>query len=86
MTRRKIPKLEPGELPYNKRVTLTIKEYQRLLRSKRDASLRNVVLRYNVYQETIRDYINRAMLREEFAAARQRLSPSKEKVLEGYVK
>ena len=85
MTRRKIPKLQAGELPWATRLELAVDEYKTTYTETRKVSFRSVGKRYNIHQENIRDRIVRgSKSRKAVAQDRQRLIPTEEDVLEEY--
>ena len=85
MTRRKIPKLQAGELPWATRMELAVDEYKTTYTETGKVSFRSVGRRYNIHWENIRDRIVRgSKSREAVAQDRQRLIPAEEDVLEEY--
>jgi hypothetical protein len=87
MTRRKIPEIQPGKIPWEERVLLAVDEYHTTLASKGDASFRALGRRYNVAWSTIRNRVIRGhKTRKQYAIARQRLTPGEELALEGWCK
>lgn len=82
MTRRKIPKLQAGELPWATRVQLAIDEYKSTYTKRGWASFRDVGGKYDVAWTTIRDRVEGgAISRKLKIQSRQRLTPAKEDVL-----
>ena len=87
MTRRKIPKIQPGETSHDDKLLLAVTEYKRVWDIKGDASFRSISARYGVHWETLRNRIIRGQgTREEYGKLRQRLTPAEEKVLWEYCK
>ena len=86
MTRRKEPKLQPGELPASVQIQLAIEDYNTILAKKGQASIRDIARRRNIPYKTLRDRISlcTAKSRELDAQARQRLTVAEEEVLEEY--
>ena len=85
MTRRKIPKLQAGELPWATRLELAVDEYKTTYTETGKVSFRSVGRRYNIHWENIRDRIVRgSKSRKAVAQDRQRLTPAEEDVLEEY--
>ena len=72
MTRRTIPALQPGELPYEEKLALAIDNYQREKQLNPNASLRKFGRAYGVHWERIRDHVYRGTeIRKQWAEARQ---------------
>jgi hypothetical protein len=85
MTRRKIPKLRPGELSQDKLIMLIIKGYNTKLLQKGRSSIQYHAKRHGILYETLRGRIIRgAKSRRNWARARQRLTVAEEEVLEEY--
>jgi hypothetical protein len=85
MTRRKIPKLRPGELSQDELIILAIEDYNIELTLKRRLSIRQYIKRRGILYETLRDRIlYGAKSRKNFTEARQRLTVAEEEVLEEY--
>jgi hypothetical protein len=86
MTRRKEPKLQPGELPALVQIQLAMEDYNTLLTKKGEASFRDIAKRRGIPWETLRDRIilRIAKSREEDAQDRQRLIVAEEEILEEY--
>jgi hypothetical protein len=86
MTRRKEPKLQPGELPALVQIQLAMEDYNTLLTKKGEASFRDIAKRRGIPWETLRDRITlrTAKSREEDAQDRQRLIVAEEEILEEY--
>jgi hypothetical protein len=64
---------------------LAIDTYQALKEKEGKASIMNIAKEYDIAWETLRDRLyNGAGSREEYAKARQRLTPIEEKVLKEY--
>jgi len=58
MTRRKTPKLQPGELSQDKLITLTIENYNTELIQKGRLFIRDYTKRRSILYETLRDRIS----------------------------
>jgi hypothetical protein len=87
MTRRKIPKSQPGGTSHDDKLLLAVTEYKRVWDMKGDASFRGISARYGVHWETLRNRVIRGQgTREEYGKLRQRLTPAEEKVLWEYCK
>jgi hypothetical protein len=87
MTRRKIPKFQPGEIPREERILLAVEEYKATEKAKGEASFRAIGRRYDIAWPTLRNRIVRGQgTREEYGKLRQRLTPAEEKVLWDYCK
>ena len=86
ITRRKEPKLQPGELPALVQIQLAIEDYNTLLAEKGEASFRDITKRHGIPWETLRDRITLCMAksREEDAQDRQCLTVAEEEILEEY--
>ena len=85
MTRRKIPKLQAGELPWATRVQLAIDEYKSTYTKRGWASFHAVGKQYNIAWTTIRDRVKReAISRKLKIQGRQRLTPAEEDKLQEY--
>ena len=66
MTRRKIPKLQAGGIPWATQVQLAIDAYKSTYAEKGWASFRAVGRQYNVAWSTVRDRIQEGARRESF--------------------
>jgi hypothetical protein len=86
MTRRKVPKLKPGELPTSIQIQLAIKDYNTDLTKKRKASIRDITKRRGIPWKTLQDHISLYIKKskEEVAQDRQRLIITEEEILEEY--
>jgi hypothetical protein len=58
MTRRKVPKLKPGELPASVQIQLVIEDYNTDLAKKGKASIYDIIKRRGIPWETLRDRIS----------------------------
>ena len=84
MTRRKIPKIEPGEIPWEERVLLAVDEYCTTLALKGCTSFRATGRRYDISWSIIRNQVVRGYTtRKQYAITRQRLTPGEELALDG---
>ena len=85
MTRRKVPKIQPGSILWATRMELAIDTYKEVFEKEGIASLNGIAREYGVAWTSLRDRINNgAISREFYAQARQRLAPAEEKVLREY--
>ena len=70
MTRRKIPKNEPGELLWDMRVELAVKECRARLAAGKDPAFRALERHYSIDWSRIQDRINRGQgTRKDYAQA-----------------
>ena len=65
MTRRKEPKLQPGELPASVQIKLAIEDYNTMLAKKGRASIRDIAKRRGIPWETLRDRISLRTLKSK---------------------